>query len=136
MSSQGKALSPGSGAAPGGSTEDTMKKSTWNRGTLHGSSVWAPAVAITGLHLPVALLFGLFSLREVHALPASHMAPAEGLWLAGAMMLVGHFSAHKARMSQVVWSSQQAMWQSSQGVLVYFCLCFFIVVPNFTDGIA
>lgn len=40
--------------------------------------VWAPAAAITGLHVPVPLLLGLFSLREAHALPASHTSPAEG----------------------------------------------------------
>lgn len=46
-----------------------MEKSIWNRdmslfgGGLYGSTVWGPVIAITGFHLSVALLFGMFSFR-------------------------------------------------------------------------
>lgn len=45
---------------------------------MYGRRAWGPVVAITGLHLPAALPSGMFSLREAHALPTSHMASAEG----------------------------------------------------------
>lgn len=106
VSSQDKAPSPDPGAAPGGPTRGTMKKPTWNRGlsllegTLQGSSLGScscnhrPPCACTPSPWFVFLKGGsCFAC-------ISHVPSWGSCGLQEAVMLVGLFSAHKARMSQ------------------------------------
>lgn len=124
--SHGKAPSPGSGAAPEGPTQGMMEKSNWNRGlSLFGgarytSRVWGPVVAITGLHLPVALLFGTFSLRGAHALPTSRTASAEGSCGSKEAVMLARVSSLPTRPRAAPCTKHA--WQSSQGVIFFFFL--------------
>lgn len=68
-------------------------------GVLCGSGFWGHVFAITGLHVPVAFLFGMFPLRGTHILLASHTTSSEGSYgLKEAVMLAKLSSAHKTRM--------------------------------------
>ena len=138
VSSQGKAPSPGSGAAPGGPTQGSMEKSTWNRGLslfggmLYGSRVWGPVVATTGLHLPVALLFGMVSLRGAQALPTSHTASAECSYGLKEAVTLARLSSLPTRPG----CPFRHLAPSTPGRGVRGLFSYFTIVPNFTEGIA